>query len=39
VDASVQRFPNLPHGFLNMLVDLDAERAAAEISRAIGERV
>ena len=39
VDASVQRFPNLPHGFLNLLVDPDAERAAAEIGRAIGERV
>ena len=31
--------PNLPHGFLNLLVDPDAERAAAEIGRAIGERV
>jgi len=39
VDASVQRFPNLPHGFLNLLVDPDAERAAAEIGRAIGDRV
>jgi acetyl esterase len=39
VDASVQRFPNLPHGFLNLLVDPEAERAAAEIGRAIRERV
>ena len=39
VDASVQRFPNLPHGFFNLLVDPDAERAAAEIGGAIGERV
>jgi acetyl esterase len=39
VDVTVERFTNLPHGFLGMLVDPDARRATVEIADAIGKRI